>query len=265
MTQQKHRAKKSLGQNFLADQTVRQRIVDACTLTSSDTVIEIGPGQGAITRLIAPLVKKLIIVEMDRDLIPVLTAEFGPLSNVEIVHADFLKWDMGAVEGRVKVIGNIPYYISTPIIERLIEYKDKIDGVWMTVQLEFAQRLVAKANTDMYGSLSCFVQYHSKPSLLFKIKAGSFTPAPKVDSACVKLEFIESQIIDKSEERFLFQLIQGCFMQRRKTLVNALERFIPKEQALKILNDLSIASQRRPETVELSEFLRIVDNIRKTT
>lgn len=264
MTQQKHRAKKSLGQNFLADPTVRQRIVDACAFTLSDTVIEIGPGQGALTRLIAPLVKKLIIVETDRDLIPMLKTEFSQFSQVEIVHADFLKWEMRQVDGRVKVIGNIPYYISTPIIERLIEYKDKIDGVWMTVQFEFAQRLVAKANTDMYGSLSCFVQYHSKPSLLFKIKAGSFAPAPKVDSACVKLEFIEGQIRDQNKEKFLFQLIQGCFMQRRKTMVNALERFIPKEQAISILNDLSIASQRRPETLELSDFIKLAKFIQVT-
>ena len=174
-----HLPKKNLGQNFLTDIRIQQKIIQACDLKPEDVVVEIGPGQGVLTRLMAPLVKRLVCVETDRDLI-------GPLrsvlpSSVEIVHADFLKWDMSHFLTKVKVIGNIPYYISTPIIEKLIKEKVGISVAFLTVQLEFGQRLTAKSGRKDYGSLSCFAQYYADIKMLFKIKNTCFKLASKVD------------------------------------------------------------------------------------
>lgn len=257
---QKHIAKKSLGQNFLADRHMRQRIVDSCELSSHDTVIEIGPGQGALTELIAPCVKRLIAIEADRDLIDSLRAQFTQ-EHVQIIQHDFLTWDMSVVSGPVKVIGNIPYYISTPIIERLIEHRHLISSVWMTVQLEFAQRLVAKVNTREYGSLTCFVNYYTIPKLMCKISKGCFSPQPKVDSALVRLDIKRTLDPVIEDEQKLFSVIQTSFTQRRKNILNALSAFKSKAELEIILKDLGISSTRRPETLQLIDFIKIVERI----
>ena len=200
-------------------------------------MVEIGPGQGVLTRLIAPQVKRLICVETDRDLIEPLRSSLS--SSVEIVHADFLKWDMGHLPQGVKVIGNIPYYISTPIIEKLIEDRTKFSAAFLTVQLEFGQRLTAKAGGKDYGSLSCFAQYYADIKMLFKIKNTCFKPAPKVDSCFLRLMMRPHACKGLAgDEEFLFKLIQTAFQQRRKNIVNSLKGLVGKEKlegALKIL------------------------------
>lgn len=252
-----YRSKKALGQNFLADSRTQQKIVDSCDLKSTDIVIEIGPGQGAITRLIAPQVKQVVCVEKDRDLIGVLTQEFEG-SNVEIVHADFLQW---VFPHNVKVIGNIPYYISTPILEKLIENRANISQAYLTVQLEFGQRLAAKSGGKEYGALTCFVQYWADVQLLFKIKSSCFRPAPKVDSCFVRLDFTRPPLYRPQSEDLFFRLIRTAFTQRRKTFLNAVSATVGKERLGAVLKDLGISPNARPEELNLQNFVDISNHL----
>ncbi len=178
------RPNKSLGQNFLVDERIQQKIVNTCLLKVDDTVLEIGPGKGAITARILPLVKRLVVVEKDRQLVSFLKENFLE-PQLEIVEGDFLKMDISSLGNNLIIVGNIPYYISTPIIEKILANKDKIQRAYLTVQLEFGQRLGAMPGNKDYGSLSCFVQYHADVKVLFKISPGSFHPQPKVHSCFV--------------------------------------------------------------------------------
>lgn len=251
----KYQAKKSFGQNFLNDKRIQQKIIEACAFSNDDTVLEIGPGQGALTRLIAPHVKKLICVEADRDLIEPLRTEFAG-THVEIVHANFLNYRLppGA-----KIFGNIPYNISTPILEKIIENRKHIAQAFLTVQLEFGQRLAAKPGAKDYGSLTCFVQYYADVKLLFKIKNTCFTPAPKVDSCFVSLAMKARPEFAAKDEAFLFKMIQTSFQQRRKTILNTLHSFMSKEELSTILNKFNIDPQARPEMLKLSDFINIAN------
>jgi len=250
-----YRPKKYLGQNFLIDKRIQQKIIQACELRAEDTVLEIGPGQGVLTRLIAPQVKKLICVETDRDLIDPLRSSLS--TTVEIVHADFLKWDMSHLPDGIKVIGNIPYYISTPIIEKLIENRTKISNAFLTVQLEFGQRLTAQSGGKDYGSLSCFAQYYADIKMLFKIKNTCFKPAPKVDSCFLRMTMRPHPGAIGDIEKFLFKLIQTAFQQRRKTIVNSLKGLVGKEKLEESLEILGIKFNDRPENLTLSNYIAL--------
>ena len=250
--------KKNLGQNFLSDTRIQQKIIQACDLKSEDVVVEIGPGQGALTRLIAPLVKKLICVETDHDLIEPLRLSLP--DHVGIVHADFLKWDMNPLPAGIKVIGNIPYYISTPIIEKIITDRAKISKAFLTVQLEFGERLIAKPGGKDYGSLTCFTQYYADLQMFFKIKNTCFRPSPKVDSCFIGLKM---KSLDKpaQDEAFLFKLIQTAFQQRRKNIVNTLKGLVGKERLEQSLQALSIDPNARPENLTLSNYIDLCNGL----
>jgi len=263
--------KKHLGQNFLTDTHIQQKIIQACELKSDDVVVEIGPGQGVLTRLIAPHVKKLICVEMDRDLIepllalkgtvPCLSRGLFPSAALEIVHADFLKWDMSHLPDGIKVIGNIPYYISTPIIEKLITDRKRISSAFLTVQQEFGQRVTAKSGGKEYGSLTCFAQYYADIKMLFKIKNSCFKPAPKVDSCFLRL-MMKAQLEKAArDEEFLFKLIQTAFQQRRKNIVNSLKGLVGKDKLEVGLNGLGIDLNARPENLTLSNYIDLSNRI----
>ena len=264
--------KKNLGQNFLTDTRIQQKIIQACDLKPEDTVVEIGPGQGVLTRLLAPQVKRLISVETDRDLIGPLRDCFvgkheinRPPRNdtnlLEIIHADFLKWDMSHLPDGIKVIGNIPYYISTPIIEKLIADRRQISAAFLTVQLEFGARLTAKPGGKDYGSLSCFAQYYADIKMLFKIKNTCFKPAPKVDSCFLRL-MVKSQADNLArDEEFLFKLIQRAFQQRRKTIVNSLKGLVGKEKLEEVLKTLGINLNARPENLTLSNYTDLCNRL----
>ncbi|MBF0489877.1 MAG: ribosomal RNA small subunit methyltransferase A [Candidatus Omnitrophica bacterium] len=251
-----HRPNKSLGQNFLVDARVQGRIVDSCLLKPEDTVVEIGPGQGAITSLILPRVLKLIVIEKDRLLASELKKNYYE-SHLEIIEGDFLKWDMSVLPEGLVVVGNIPYYISTPIIEKILQHKDKIKRAYLTVQLEFGERLAAKAGTREYGSLSCFVQYYADVKLLFKISPGSFHPQPKVHSCFMSLTLKDRPEVQAKDEEKLFALIQKSFMQRRKTIANSLKGVTEQEQLLEIFKKLNIDPQSRPEELTLLNYIAI--------
>ncbi len=252
----RHHPHKSLGQNFLVDDRQQQKIVDACALQADEVVVEIGPGKGAITRRIYPLVKELIAVEKDRSLAALLAQEFQQ-PQVEIVQADFLKWDMSLLPQPVVVVGNIPYYISTPIIEKILAHKDKIRRVFLTVQLEFGQRLAASAGGKDYGSLSCFVQYYADVQVLFKISRHCFNPRPKVDSCFVSLTIKSKPDVPARDERQLFNLIQKSFTQRRKTIVNALKKTVGQERLMDELQRLGIDPRWRPEDLTLLNYIKL--------
>lgn len=251
---------KSLGQNFLVDQRVQQKMIQACQFKGDELVVEIGPGKGAITSQIIPLVKQVIAVEKDRVLASELKERYAP-QQLEMVTGDFLEWNMQGLADDLVVVGNIPYYISTPIIEKIIQNRVKIKRVFLTVQLEFAQRLAAQAGNKEYGSLSCFVQYYFDVKVLFKISKGSFHPVPKVDSAFVSLvPKLRSNLIAKDEAR-LFKVIQTAFMQRRKTIVNALKGVFDQESLLKELDRLKIDPRSRPEDINLSNYIEICNKL----
>ncbi len=256
MKSKRHISKKDLGQNFLIDLRMQQRIVAACELSKEDIVLEIGPGQGAITRLIAPRVDKLVCIEKDKDLIHPLSEEFST-ANVTIIEDDFLKLDMSHLGRSIKVIGNIPYNISTPIIEKLIDNKHLIKKVYLTVQLEFGERLAARPNTKDYGSLSCFVQYFSDVKVLFQIKKGSFKPIPKVDSCFVCLDFSVPAKYEPKDEKLMFKFIRTVFTQRRKNLLNAASSMVDKAIMTSILEDLKLPTSVRPEELSLQNFVDI--------
>lgn len=257
-----HVFKKRLGQNFLRDIKIQQKIIQACHLKDDDTVLEIGPGQGAITRLIAPCVKKLVCVETDRDLIEPLRLLFPNESHgnpVEVIHADFLKWDMSHLPSGIKIVGNIPYYISTPIIEKIISERARVSEAFLTVQLEFGERLIAKEGGKEYGSLTCFVQYYADIKMHFKIKNASFKPAPRVDSCFISIKLNDGKEKAK-DEAFLFKLIQTAFQQRRKNIVNALKGLVEKEKLERILQELNIDPKARPENLTLLNYINICNS-----
>jgi 16S rRNA (adenine1518-N6/adenine1519-N6)-dimethyltransferase len=254
-----HSPKKNLGQNFLTDKHMQQKIIQACELKPGDVVVEIGPGQGVLTRLMAPLAKRLIGVEKDHDLIGPLRSSLPP--TVEIIHDDFLQWDMARLPPGIKIIGNIPYYISTPIIEKLISNRTKFSAAFLTVQLEFGQRLTAKPGGKIYGSLSCFAQYYADIKMLFKIKNTCFKPVPKVDSCFLRLMMRPKGQELAADEEFLFKIIQTAFQQRRKTIVNSLKGLAVKEKLEESLESLGIHRNARPENLTLSNYIGLSNRL----
>lgn len=254
-----HKHKKSLGQNFLTDTYIQRKIIEACDLKNSDVVVEIGPGQGVLTRLIAPHVQRLISIETDKDLIESLRAEFEQKND--IIHADFLKWDMNELPQDIKIIGNIPYYISTPIIEKLIYERKKISQAFLTVQLEFGQRLIAQPGGKDYGSLTGYAQYYADIKMLFKIKNTCFKPAPRVDSCFISLTFKSNREKSAENEEFLFKLIQTAFQQRRKNIVNTLKGLVGKDRLEGALKELNIDLNARPENLTLSNYIDLSNKL----
>ena len=248
--------RKSLGQHFLTDPNIIHKIIDACQLESNDSVLEIGPGDGALTRHISPRVNGVYAVDADRRLCEKLSKEFFT-TNVKIIHANILKFDLSSLPSPIKVIGNLPYNISSPIIERIMIHREKIHSVFFTVQWEFGKRLVAKPNTKDYSSLSCFVQNYADVKILFQIKKSSFYPSPKVTSCFLRWAFKTHPLSKGIDEEVLFHVIRLCFQQRRKTIANALSRMIPKDELQSILHSLKIDSRLRAENLSINDYIRL--------
>ncbi len=195
-----------------------------------------------------------------------LTEEFRD-RNVRIVHADFLKVDLPDVlpQGEtVKVIGNIPYYITTPIITTIIENRSFFRELYLTVQWEFAERIAAQPGGKEYGAFSCFVQFYAEPVLVFRIKSSSFKPRPKVDSCFLKLTLRERPLFEVADEAFLFKVIRTSFQQRRKTLPNALSVLFPKEDIARVLTQSGIDPQKRAENLSLGDFVRLAEDLKSS-
>jgi len=254
------RFKKSLGQNFLVDANIQRKITQACALTENDCVLEIGAGKGALTRMIGQRVKQLYALEIDQLLCQALSRDFAGLNNIKIIHADILKFDISALtELRLKVIGNIPYYISSPIIERLIGFRKKISDIYITVQNEFARRACAPSGSKEYGSFSCFVQYYCKCSILFTITKNCFYPVPKVDSAFMHIHIRSNSPFKLKDEGLFFKTIRAAFSHRRKTLRNSLDGVVTKEALEKFFSSTKIREDIRPEMLSLEDFAALAN------
>ncbi|MFA5176678.1 MAG: 16S rRNA (adenine(1518)-N(6)/adenine(1519)-N(6))-dimethyltransferase RsmA [Candidatus Omnitrophota bacterium] len=253
--------KKSLGQNFLIDQNIRNKIVASLELKKDDVVLEIGSGKGELTQAIAQQVSKVFGLEIDRRLYSLLVQKFtGPGKKVEIINQDILKLEIAKflkenkIKGRIKVFGNIPYYISSPIIEHLLKFRDRIEAIFITVQKEFAARVAAAPGSKAYGSFSCFTQYYACPRVIFNISRNCFKPAPKVDSSFLELKIREEPAVQVKDEELFFKIIRGAFNQRRKTLRNSLEGIVSEETLNVFFNESGLDRGIRPEDLKLQDF-----------
>lgn len=253
-------AKKRFGQNFLVDPNIQNKIVSSCDLNENDIVLEIGPGQGALTEKIARKVKSVIAVEKDKTLAKELQKKYHD-SNIQIVCEDFLKYSFYDLGQDIKVIGNLPYNVATPIIEKLLKNRSLFNSVYITVQLEHAQRMAARPNSKSYGSLSCFVQFYSDINILFKISNTAFKPVPKVQSCFMELELLKDAKYQVENETLLFSIIRNAFSQRRKTIANSLSGLLGKETTIDLLDKLNISSQLRAENIRLDQYVEIANSI----
>lgn len=263
--------KKSLGQNFLIDTNILNRIVDHANLTENSGVIEIGPGIGALTEQLAKRSKKVVAFEIDQRLLPILEETLSPYSNKKIIHQDVLKADVAErikeeFEGfeDIMVVANLPYYVTTPIIMKLLEEKLPIRGIVVMLQKEVAERIAAKPGNKDYGSLSIAVQYYTEAETVMIVPKTVFVPQPNVDSAVIRLTVRKEPKVNVKDEEFFFQVTRSSFAQRRKTILNNLVSQLPegkekKEEILKVLSEVEIDPSRRGETLSIEEFAKLSD------
>ncbi|MCQ6281860.1 16S rRNA (adenine(1518)-N(6)/adenine(1519)-N(6))-dimethyltransferase RsmA [Bacillus sp. EB600] len=265
--------KKSLGQNFLIDTNILKRIVDFAELSEDIGAIEIGPGIGALTEQLARSSKKVVAFEIDQRLLPILAETLSPYSNVKVIHQDVLKADVAKVIDEeftdckdIMVVANLPYYVTTPIIMKIIEEHLPIRGIVVMLQKEVADRISAKPGTKDYGSLSIAIQYYTKAETVMIVPKTVFVPQPNVDSAVVRLTRLEEPAVSVKDEDFFFQVTRASFAQRRKTLLNNLTSQLPdgkekKENIVTALHASGIDPGRRGETLSLEEFGRLSDEL----
>ncbi|WP_318506400.1 16S rRNA (adenine(1518)-N(6)/adenine(1519)-N(6))-dimethyltransferase RsmA [Bacillus sp. T3] len=265
--------KKSLGQNFLIDPNILTRIVDHANISEDTGTIEIGPGIGALTEHLARRSKKVVAFEIDQRLLPILNETLSPYSNVEIIHSDVLKADVKTVIEEkftdvkdIMVVANLPYYVTTPIIMKLLEEKLPIRGIVVMLQKEVADRISAKPGTKDYGSLSIAVQYYTTAEIVMTVPKTVFVPQPNVDSAIIRLTVRDQPAVEMKDEDFFFQVIKASFAQRRKTILNNLTNQLPlgkekKEAIVAALNAAHIEPGRRGETLTIEEFARLSDEL----
>lgn len=268
------RMTKSLGQNFLIDESIVASIVEAAEVGPEDLVIEVGPGVGSMTGLLAHKAGKVVAIEIDRHLIPALKEVVMGLGNVEIVNQDILKVDLGQLvkaareslepsggERKVKVVANLPYYITTPIVMKFLEENPGVDKMVFMVQKEVAGRMAAKPGGKDYGALSVAVQYYANPRIAFDVGAHCFIPQPEVESTVVCLDILKEPPVQVEDPRLFFRTVKAAFGQRRKTLLNALSNsgsFTEnKEQIRSILNNLGINENQRGETLTIMQFAQL--------
>jgi len=254
------RAKKSLGQNFLRDPHYLNRIADAAHVGPEDRVLEIGPGLGHLTRVLVARAHTVLAIEVDDRLIPLLQKEFSTTPHLKLVHADAMTYDYESLEGRWKVVANLPYYISTPIIQSLIVHRSKFVSLTLMLQKEVAARIAAPPGGKDYGYLSVFVQFYTIPRIEFKVPPGAFTPRPEVDSTVITLTVREQPAVQVKDQDFFFRMIKAAFSQRRKTLRNSLKQLdCSKEIMETVLDRTGVDLNRRAETLSLEEFGKLSD------
>jgi len=265
--------KKSLGQNFLIDGNVLDRIIEAAELDKTRGAMEVGPGIGSLTERLAQEAGKVASVEIDRRLIPILKDVMSPYPHVNVVQGDILKIDLRQLwqeqfEGLagVSVVANLPYYVTTPIIMKLLEERLPIENIVVMVQKEVAERMSAKPGGKEYGSLSIAVQYYCEPELVCVVPGKAFIPPPNVDSAVIKLKRRSSPAVDVPDEDRFFRVVQAAFAQRRKTLANNLTSFSGKErkgELAELLREIGIQPERRAETLSLQEFALVCEALER--
>ena len=267
-------AKKRYGQNFLIEPRVLKKIIEGAGITKEDTILEIGPGIGTMTQALCEAAGRVIAVEIDRDMIPLLEENLAGYDNYEIINDDILKVDLGALAesafsenaGRFKVVANLPYYITTPIIMGLLEQKLPLESITVMVQKEVAERMQAQPGTKDYGALTLAVQYYTEAEIIANVPSNCFIPRPNVDSAVIRLKLHEERPVQPQDEAKMFRVIKASFAQRRKTLVNGLKNDpalqaegIDRERIEAAFTQMGLDPNVRGERLTLEEFARLSD------
>ncbi len=263
---------KKYGQNFLVDTHVLEKIMDAAQITADDCVVEIGPGIGTMTQYLAERAGSVVAVEIDKNLIPILQETLSEYDNVTIINEDILKVDLNRIveeknEGRpVKVVANLPYYITTPIIMGLFENHMPLQSITIMVQKEVADRMQIGPGTKDYGALSLAVQYYARPEIVAIVPPNCFIPRPGVASAVIRLTRYEEPPVQVTDEAFLFALIRASFNQRRKTLANGLSNAqnlsLTREQVTEALESMGLSPTVRGEALTLSQFAALSEMLK---
>jgi len=261
------RPNKRLGQDFIIDKNIADKIIKAAGIENNDVVLEIGAGFGNITKELAHIAKKVIAVEVDKGLFNILKKTLEGYENIELVHQDILKFDFGpyAQKEKLRIIGNIPYCITTPILEHIIDNKAYIKDALLMMQKEVAERIVAKSPNKAYSPITCYIQYYTKPEFKTVVKRTSFFPMPDVDSALIYLKVLTKPSVAVNNEGLFFKIIRTAFGQRRKMLLSSLsaknQLGIEKGRFKEILLRAGVAPERRPESLTLEEFARIANEL----
>lgn len=279
MKKYKIKANKNLGQNFLIDDTVIEDIVNGANITKNDLVIEIGPGLGSMTALLVEKAKKVICIELDKKMIQILNDRFIAYNNIEIINEDVLKIDLNSLIEKekkeneiqnVKIVANLPYYITTPIIMKLLEENLDIESITVMIQKEVADRLIEIPSGKNTGAITYTVFYYCEPEKIREVENTSFVPMPEVTSEVISLKLRKEPAVKVENKKVFFNIIKSAFMQRRKTLINALVNtgvFASKEEGAKLLKILNLKEDIRAEKLTIEDFARIsnyfCDNIKK--
>lgn len=269
LSEYEFRFSKSLGQNFLIDEGALAGILSGADISEDDCVLEIGPGFGTLTQRLCGAAKKVVCVEIDKTVIPILEENLKDFDNFEIINDDVMKIDIKSLAEEkfgtenVKVAANLPYYITTPIIMMLLESKVKFKSITVMVQKEVAKRLCASEGTKDFGAISLAVQYFCSANYLFDVPNTSFMPPPKVTSTVVRLDLLDKPRVSVKKEEMFFKTVKASFAQRRKTLLNALSNAgfsgFSKAEISEILKNIGIDEKRRGETLSIDEFARLAD------
>ncbi len=261
--------KKSLGQNFLVDSNILRNIVTAAQLSPDKGALEIGPGIGALTQYLAEAAGRVVAVEIDQRLLPVLAETLSRYPHASVIHEDILKVDLHRLfeerfseQAAVSVVANLPYYVTTPIVMKLLESRLPLENIVVMVQKEVAQRMGAAPGSKAYGSLSIAVQYYCEPEIVAIVPHTVFIPQPDVDSAVIRLAVLPQPRVRVSDESYFFQIVHACFAQRRKTMMNnLLVKFGKSNKALiqEALTEAGIDGTRRGETLSLDEYASLTE------
>ena len=248
---------KKLGQNFLFDEEALNLI--ASGVNEQDTIIEIGPGLGTLTAILAEKAEKVIAVELDDKMIAILNERFKLYNNVEIIHEDILYVDIDKIAPKAKVVANLPYYITTSIITKLL--KTNIKDITVLIQKEVAERICAIPGSKKAGAITYFVNYYANAEIVGNVSKEAFIPNPEVESSIVKLKIRENKLVEVKNETMFFEIIRANFNQRRKTLINSLSTVVDKERLKEILRDLNINENVRGETLTLKQYAQIANKL----
>lgn len=267
-------ANKKLGQNFLINEEIVEEIVKGAEVNEKDLVIEIGPGLGTLTEVLLQKAGRVVCIELDTNMISVLEKRFTQKTNFELIHQDVLKVDLKTLIAQekqdycltnVKVVANLPYYITTPILMKLLEEKLEIQSITVMVQKEVAQRLTAKPGEEYTGAITYTIHYYTKPSILIDVPRENFMPAPEVDSAVMHMEVLKKPNVKIEDEKLFFQIIKLAFGQKRKTLVNALTNsgFLEKQQVQEMLQQMGLDEKIRGEKITMEQFAMLTHLVKE--
>ncbi len=263
---------KSLGQNFLTDYNIIEKIIRGAGITKDTNVIEVGPGIGSLTQGLLEAGKKVVAVEIDKKLIPILQDTLKDYENIKVINEDVLKLNLNQMVmdefdgGDIKVIGNLPYYITTPIIMKFLEDKVPVESIIIMIQKEVADRMNAKPGKKDYGALSVAVQYYCTTEIITVVPPTVFIPQPKVESSVIKLNVLKEPSVKVEKESLFFSVVKDAFGKRRKTLLNALSSGnlqLNKDMVREVLQKCEIDEKRRGETLSLQEFANIANEVNK--